>query len=84
MTHLATPSFWSATHALPAEAQALADRNFALLKADARHPSLHLKKVGAFWSIRVGRGYRALARDRPEGLAWFWIGPHGTHDRLIG
>ena len=61
MTHLATPSFWSAYHALPAEMQGLADKNSALLKADARHPSLRLKKVGAFWSVRVGRGYRALA-----------------------
>ena len=63
--------------------QGLADKNLALLKADARHPSLRLQKVGAFWSVRVGRGYRALARDRPEGLVWFWTGPHGAYDRLI-
>ena len=68
---------------LPAEVQALADKNFALLNENARHPSLRLKKVGAFWSVRVGRGYRALARDRAEGLVWFWIGQHGKYGQLV-
>lgn len=52
------------------------------MKADGRHPSLQLKKVGRFWSVRVGLRYRALARDRSDGLVWFWIGPHDTYDRL--
>ena len=84
MTHFATPSFWSAYRELSKEAQSVADKNFALLKENPRHPSLRLKKVGAFWSTRVGRGHRAVARDRTEGLVWFWIGPHDEYDRLIG
>jgi hypothetical protein len=32
----------------------LADKNYALLKQDAQHPSLRFKKVGKFWSVRVG------------------------------
>ena len=84
MTHFATPSFWSAYRALPDEVRNVADKNFDLLKANPRHPSLRLKKIGAFWSARVGRGHRAVARDRPEGLVWFWIGPHDQYDRLIG
>lgn len=84
MTHFATPSFWSAYRALPDEARSVADKNFELLKRDPRHPSLRLKKVGAFRSVRVGRGHRALARDRAEELVWFWIGPHDRYDRLIG
>ena len=83
MTHLATPSFWAGYRALPAGVRGVADKNFALLNENPRHPSLRLKKVGAFWSVRVGRSYRALARDRAEGLVWFWIGPHGTYDRLV-
>jgi hypothetical protein len=47
------------------------------------HPSLRLKKVGLFWSVRVGLPYRALARDRAEGLVWFWIGYHSQYDRLL-
>jgi hypothetical protein len=41
--------------------QQLADENFALLKSNPQHPSLHFKKVGRFWSARVGLQYRALA-----------------------
>jgi hypothetical protein len=83
VTHFATPSFWATYHALPEEVQALADKNFALLRDSPRHPSLRLKKVGAFWSVRVGRAHRALARDRPEGLVWFWIGSHAEYVRLL-
>jgi hypothetical protein len=63
--------------------QEVADRAFALLKADSHHPSLHLKKVGRFWSARVGLRYRALAVESSDGLVWFWIGPHAEYDRLI-
>ena len=35
---------------------------------------LAAQESGAFWSARVGLRIRALARDRPEGLVWFWIG----------
>lgn len=84
MNHFASPAFWVAYRALPGEIQSVADKNFSLLRENPRHPSLRLKKVGAFWSVRVGRGHRAVARDRAEGLVWFWIGPHDQYDRLIG
>ena len=67
---------------LPEETKKLADKNFELLKSDPRHASLRLKKVGLFWSARVGLHYRALAKDRTEGLVWFWIGAHDEYDRL--
>jgi len=82
--HFTTPSFWKAYHDLPGEIQKLADKNFQLLKEDAAHPSLHLKKVGRFWSVRVGRSYRALAAEHHDGLLWFWIGSHAEYDDLIG
>jgi len=62
----------------------LADAGYELLKADNRHPSLHLKKVGRFWSVRVGLHYRALAVEEGTDLLWFWIGHHSEYDRLIG
>ncbi len=83
MNHFATPEFWFHYRQLPAEVRALADRYFATLQADPRHPSLRLKKVGAFWSARVGLRVRALARERAEGLVWFWIGPHDRYEQLI-
>jgi hypothetical protein len=83
MNHFATPDFWYCYRHLPAEVQALADEKFSLLREDPRHPSLRLKKVGSFWSARVGLHYRALARERPEGLVWFWLGHHSDYDKLL-
>ena len=83
MTHRATPRFWSCYHALPSEVQQLADRNYELLKNDPQHPSLHFKKVGEFWSVRVGLHYRALAVEDGDELLWVWIGSHAEYDRLI-
>jgi len=83
MNHFTTPQFWQLYNALPQEVQALADKNFELLKTEAGHPSLRLKKVGLYWSARVGAHYRVLATERAEGLVWFWIGPHSVYDVLI-
>ena len=83
MNHFTTPQFWQLYNALPQEVQALADKNFELLKTEAGHPSLRLKKVGLYWSARVGAHYRVLATERAEGLVWFWIGPHSVYDILI-
>lgn len=82
MRHFATPEFWFYLRQLPEAVQQLAIKNFELLKADPRHPSLRLKKVGSFWSVRVGIHYRALAKDHPDGLIWWWIGSHGSYDKL--
>jgi hypothetical protein len=62
----------------------LADQAYARLKQDSRHPSLHFKKVGRFWSARVGAHHRALAVEAADGLVWFWIGSHADYDRLLG
>jgi hypothetical protein len=83
MRHFASPSFWECYGDLPSSIQELADRNFELLKANPNHPSLHLKKVGKYWSARVGRKYRAVAVEIEEGLLWFWIGTHAEYDKLV-
>jgi hypothetical protein len=54
LRHFASPSFWEAYAKLPEEIRALADRSYALLKKNPRYPSLRLKKIGRFWSVRVG------------------------------
>jgi hypothetical protein len=84
LNHHASPDFWVCYHSLPPEAQQLADRAYELLKRDPRHPSLHVKKVGRYWSVRVGDHYRALAVEAPNGLVWFWIGTHAEYDKLLG
>jgi hypothetical protein len=83
MKHLASPEFWAAYERLPKDVQAQADRNFDLLKTDPQHPSLRLKKVGRFWSARVGLRYRALAVEVDGDLQWFWIGSHAAYDQII-
>jgi hypothetical protein len=83
VTHHAAPVFWACYHALPVSIQALADKSFVLLKTDPRHPALHLKKVGAFWSARMGRHHRALGVQILEGVLWLWIGTHAEYDTLV-
>ena len=83
MRHRASASFWKAYDALPAETRKAADAGFATMKADPHHPALRLKRVGRFWSARIGLRYRALAVDAEDGLLWFWIGDHADYDRLI-
>jgi hypothetical protein len=82
--HRATPDFWYYYRQLPSDVQELADRSYELLKQDPRHPSLHFKKVGRFWSVRVGLHYRALAVAQDTDIAWFWIGSHAEYDKLLG
>lgn len=83
MKHFATPEFWARYRRLPATIQQLADKNFALLQQDPQHPSLRLKKTSIYWSARVGLHYRVLAKERAEGLVWFWIGHHNEYDQLL-
>jgi hypothetical protein len=83
MKHLATAEFRTAYDRLPEAVRKLADRNFALLKQDPSHPSLHFKKVGGYRSVRVGIHYRALAVETDGDLLWFWIGPHANYDSVV-
>ena len=84
MRHFASPFFWAAHDKLPPYVRALADKNYELLKSNPQHPSLHFKKVGRFWSVRVGLRHRALAVEVEDSLLWFWIGSHADYDALIG
>ena len=83
MTHYASPDFWRLFGKLPAEIQRLARSNFELLKSNPRHPSLHFKKAGRYWSVRVGLAYRALGQEVEDGILWAWIGSHAEYDKLI-
>ena len=84
MRHRASPRFWACYHALPLEVQLQADRSFELLKSEPRHPSLHFKRIGKFWSARVGLRFRALAIEGAgDDLIWVWIGSHADYDQLL-
>jgi hypothetical protein len=82
--HRTTPQFWARFEDLPQSVQEMARKSFDLLKANPRHPSLHFKKVGRFWSARVGLNHRVLAVEDGSDFIWVWIGNHDDYDRLIG
>lgn len=83
MRHYASPKFWGLYQGLPAEVRELADKNYRLLKSDSRHPSLHFKKLGKLWSVRVGAHYRALGVEVEGGMHWIWIGTHAEYDKIV-
>jgi hypothetical protein len=59
MEHRKSEDFRRAYGALPDDVQALADKNFRLLKDDPKHPALRFKKVGHTgprgWAALIGR-----------------------------
>ncbi|MBM4124230.1 MAG: hypothetical protein FJ246_04655 [Nitrospira sp.] len=81
--HRTTDRFWRCFDTLPKPVQALSKKNFELLKANPSHPSLHFKKVGTLWSVRVGTNYRALAVEDGSDFIWVWIGTHKGYERLL-
>jgi hypothetical protein len=82
MKHFANPAFWRHYNTLASSIKKIADNNFELLKSDAKHPSLHLKKVDKYWSARIGRKFRAFVVETDDGLVWFWIGTHAEYNKL--
>jgi hypothetical protein len=83
VTHHASLKFWSYYNQLPKNVRDLADASFQLLKQNPRHPSLHFKNVGRFWSARVGIHHRAIAVKDGDDVVWFWIGHHSDYDQII-
>ncbi|MCL5021587.1 MAG: hypothetical protein M1339_08035 [Bacteroidetes bacterium] len=81
--HRTTSRFWKCFENLPEFIQSQSKNNFELLKNNPSHPSLHFKRVGKLWSIRVGPGYRALAIEDEDDFIWIWIGTHDEYERMI-
>lgn len=80
----ATAKFWSLFEALPADVRERAQKQFGIFQSDPLHPSLHLKPIGDYWSVRISSSYRALALKSADTFTWFWIGTHDQYKRMIG
>lgn len=78
-----TKTFRSEFAKLPPEVQRLAVKNYRLWQTDPRHPSLQFKRVGAYWSVRVGLTYRALGGFHGDQIYWFWIGHHMVYEKML-
>jgi len=81
--HKTTEGFWGWFERLPRAVQERARKQFELLKDNPFHPSLHFKKIGRFWSVRISDHYRALAVKEGEDYIWVWIGTHGDYEAMI-
>ncbi len=81
--HKATIRFRECFNKLPDDIQKIAKKNFDLLKSGYFHPSLDFKKVGSFWSVRIGSNYRALAIKDKNNFIWVWTGNYDDYNRLI-
>ena len=71
---------------MPADVQEEADKAFALFQTDPFHPGLQFKELRGhpgYWSVRIGRRWRALGERRGSDVYWFWIGPHTEYEQLI-
>lgn len=83
MKHFTSPSFWNYYNNLPKNIQKLSDEKFSLLKENTKHPSLHLKKIHKYWSVRINISYRSLGVDVEDGILWVWIGNHDDYNKII-
>jgi hypothetical protein len=81
--HRTTPRFWRSFDKLPETVRLLAQSNFRFLRENPRHPSLHFKKIGQLWSVRIGLAHRALAIEDDNDYIWVWIGTHDEYTRLF-
>ena len=75
--------FWKCFDKLPSSVQKTADENFEILKNNPHHPSLYFKKIGSFWSVRIGLSCRALAIEDGEDFIWVWIGNHDEYEKML-
>ena len=82
MTSHALASFGKCYEQLPANIQKLADKQFALFKANPLHPSLGFRRKGGVHTAEIGRSYRALARERNGHYYWFWVGTHEQYNQF--
>ena len=50
------------------------------------HPGLRFKRIHdslPIYSVRIGKGYRAVGKRDENGVVWFWIGSHANYDKLL-
>ncbi len=83
MNSSVTKSFLEEFARLPAQVQRQARKQYLLWQRDPRHPSLHFKKVGKYWSARIDDNFRVVGRLRDGTLYWFALAPHTRYERLI-
>ena len=86
MKSLTTAQFWNLYDALPEDVQHRADKAYELCQINPQAHGLYFKRVGKqqpVYSVRIGKGYRAIGILQKDVIIWFWIGHHDIYDRLL-
>lgn len=86
MKSVTTPQFWKHYRSLPEDVQRRADKAYRLWQINPQAHGLYFKRVGAqqpIYSVRIGRGHRALGVIEEGAILWFWIGPHDDYVRML-
>lgn len=86
MKSTTTSQFWKLYNGLPENVQHRADRTYELWQINPQAHGLYFKRVGQkrpVYSVRIGRGYRALGLREGDTILWFWIGDHDEYERLL-
>ena len=81
--HRTTERFEKCLRELPKHIRTKYQRAMSVLRANPKHPSLHFKKIGKFWSIRISSFYRALAVKDKDDYIWVWIGSHDDYEKML-
>ncbi len=81
-----TDDFFPYYRKLPKGVKKTARKNYRLWKKNPTHPSLQFKQIHTnemLYSIRTGKGWRALGLRNKNNIYWFWIGSHAEYEKLI-
>ena len=78
--------FWKLFEALPSDIQRLASKAYRLWRVNPSAKGLYFKRVcqsDPIYSVRIGRGYRALGLMEGDTVYWYFIGNHDDYEREL-
>ena len=78
--------FWKRLRNLPPDIQRKAYRAYRLWRTNPFAKSLRFKRVSEcepIYSVRIGRGHRALGLLESDTIYWYFIGNHDEYEREL-
>ncbi len=80
------PSFWKLFDDLHPDIQRRAYKAYRQWRANPFARGLRFKRVSEsepIYSVRIGRGHRALGLIEGDTIYWYFIGDHDAYDREL-
>lgn len=80
------PPFWELFQQLPRQIQMLASKAYRVWRVNPSAHGLYFKRVcesDPVYSVRIGRGYRALGLLEDDTVYWYFIGNHDEYEREL-